>query len=202
MDLRRFFNKAQGLHRLSDRVIEFSEIGRVPLIPRVLESHQIVHEHEIWVWPTDGNTPKSHSGNKIQQKLQLTGDAKVLLGQVELTSRGRNNGMAEWPNVRFNDCSGFEFGLRRGHPLYSEFKYFFGGDESHRAKYLELLADCRDREIRIVFPGLLQFVPSHHVNRGLDIGEVAKKTLIGRCNIYSDLPSADDLLAQLWELGY
>lgn|GEM_PF-4490020 len=204
MDVRRFLNKAQGAFRLSDRAIEVSEIEGRALTPQVLDEQHIVHDHQILVSSGQQNPLLPRDGTQLQQRLQLSAESKSIYGEVELKVSGRDEGseMARWPSVTFNGCHGMELDIQRGHPLYKEFKYFYGGNEAHRAKYLELLADCNDRNVRLIFPGLLQYVPysstSLHENQH---GEKLKP-LIGKCDVYVNLPSVTELLSYLRSRGF
>lgn len=204
MDLRRFFNKAQGAFRLSDRTIEVSEIGSRTLTPQVLAEQHIVHNHQILVSSGQQNPLLPIDGDKLLQRLQLSAESKSIYGEVELKVSGRYEGseMARWPSITFNGCHGMELDIQTGHPLYKEFKYFYGGNEAHRAKYLELLADCNDRKVRLIFPGLLQYVP--YASTSLHENQHGKepKTRIGKCDVYVNLPSVTELLSYLRSRGF
>lgn len=204
MDIRRAINKARSIYRLSDRTIEINKIGNRNLKPQVLESQQVAKDNEIWISLSEPESIATRFGRTLQQRLQLANEPKSIYGEVSLRVSGRHEGseMAKFPNISFNGCYGLEFDVARSHPLYSEFKYFHNGNEAHRAKYPELLADCNDRNISLLFPGIFEYFPNEVILSLNPAESTNQKYLLGKCNIYVDLPSVRELKSHLEELNF
>jgi hypothetical protein len=152
-----------------------------PLQPKRIKEHQI--------------TSVRISDPRAVKILQIGEVEKVIEGEVELYHVSLTNERYH-PMIKFNEVYVGDLDISQySHPMRKEFWY--GDYNRNRAPFAEMLRECHARKIRIIFPGLLHFVPEplgHEAPRFMFTHkDDSKSPPVGIVTVYCDLPTAAEV---------
>lgn len=184
-EFRHVKNSLKGLVKGKNFTINLAEASKRALNPKIDLNQQILFDARI---QTSTSNETNYQTRRMIEILQLGSIEKCITGEVELLGFRRSNAMVSIAFL-FNTCSVGDFEIRRGHPLRNEFIYLVE-ERSPRAVFAEFLGDCRDRNVRVIVPGVLHFRPDNCENS------------LGVCNVYADIPSYYEINSYLGKFGF